>query len=234
MKKTIILFILILSLCVSGCEKKEANDVSSKESATQTAEKEAESKDSTRKDDPKQESKDSSGTSAETSSDTKEGKSTDSSSQKPAETKPSGNTTNSQPEQKKGQWEERTVLVKEAWDEQVLVSEGWTEKITIKEGWSEEVSECSRYERESFGYEYVCNACGFTTTIADEIYSHEIWGCKSSWHNGEPLWGEEYCAAYETKTIEYPGEYSEIYHEPVYSTVHHEAEYKTERVWVEE
>ena len=134
----------------------------------------------------------------------------------------------SEPVQSKGHWEERTVLVRDAWDEQVVVKEGWTEQILVKEGWTETYEECMEYKQDATPV-YICYVDGrkFYDGIA---CAHE---CESSFYK-DYEYGETYCSQYETRTVNHPAQYESIYHEPEYTTVHHEAEYKTETVWVED
>ena len=128
----------------------------------------------------------------------------------------------------KGHWEERTVLVREAWDEQVVVKEGWTEQILVKEGWTETYEECMEYKQDATPV-YVCRANGQRYYDSTQC-AHE---CESSYYE-DYEYGETYCSQYETRTVSHPAQYDSIYHEPEYKTVHHEAEYKTERVWIED
>ena len=128
----------------------------------------------------------------------------------------------------KGHWEERTVLVRDAWDEQVVVKEGWTEQILIKEGWTETHEECAEYTQDEIPV-YVCRANGQSYYDGTQC----AYECESSFYKIYE-YGEPYCSRYETRTIEHPAEYNYIEHEPEYKTVHHEAEYKTETVWVED
>ena len=128
----------------------------------------------------------------------------------------------------KGHWEERTVLVRESWDEQVVVKEGWTEQVLVKEGWTETYEECAEYTQDIRDV-FVCRENG-KRYYDSGTCSME---CNSSFYN-DVEYGETYCSRYDTKTINHPAEYNYIEHEPEYKTVHHEAEYKTETVWVED
>ena len=133
-----------------------------------------------------------------------------------------------EPVQPEGHWEERTVLVRDAWDEQAVVKEGWTEQIFIKESWTETYEECIEYTQEKTPI-YVCRENG-KKYYDSGACSME---CESSFYN-DFEYGETYCSMYETRTVNHPAEYNYIQHEPEYKTVHHEAEYKTETVWVED
>ena len=163
-----------------------------------------------------------------TSTEKKETKQETKTESKPASNNSSTNTNTNSSTQKSGHYEERTVLVREAYDEQVVTKEGWTEKVLVKEGWTESYDECTNYSQESWEV-FVCDATGDVFTSSKEC----AYTCDGSWHN-QMEYGEEACTAWSTRTIDHPAEYNEIYHEPEYTTVHHDAEYKTEKVWVED
>ena len=159
------------------------------------------------------------------SQDKKEENKTDTPDQTPSSnTKPKEETSS----QSKGHYEERTVLVREAYDEQVVVKEGWTEQILVKEGWTESYEECIEYKQDATPV-YICYDDGRKFYNSTEC-AHE---CLSSYYE-DYEYGETYCSRYDTKTINHPAEYNYIEHEPEYTTVHHDAEYKTEKVWVED
>lgn len=152
--------------------------------------------------------------------------------------------------QQNGHWEDRQVLVKEAWTENVLVKEAYDEtvQVCVKEGYYESVlvsggettQTCAHYDYPMIGIA-VCNGCGHVFSPGDQhgADNPEHGGHHTEWipdPNAEPV-----CVAWNTVTTE--PVYNNIWHEPVYETqtvhhdaeyktVYHEAEYRTERVWV--
>ena len=142
----------------------------------------------------------------------------------------SGNTSG-----KTGHYEERQVLVSEAYDEQVLVKKGECTSVRVQEAYDEQVAD---YNGAYFNGDpveiMVCNQCGaefWNGGAADHIANSP--GCRG-YHNEtrdtcDPYWHNvtyttvHHDAVYETKCE--PDEYK---------TIHHDAVYKTEKVWVED
>lgn len=177
---------------------------------------------------------------------TEQSSSTASTQDKPASSnsKPSGNTSTSSggsssesgnTSGKTGHYEERQVLVSEAWDEQVLVKKGECTSVCVQEAYdtTEEDYSNAYYNGDPIEV-WVCNQCGAVYTdhgIVDHVsnsdtcrgYHNELRdSCEPYWHNVEYR-TVHHDAVYETKCE--PDEYK---------TVHHDAVYKTEKVWVED
>ncbi len=148
-------------------------------------------------------------------------------------TDPSGNIITEEPQTTaeepsgKGHWEERTVLVTPAWDEEILIKKGECSLVKVQNEWDEEPY-CSAYEETPV---YVCNGCGLTTTdyptIRDHITFNHQNGC-DGFHNGP---GEVYCTTWSPGT-HHDAVYEEQCEPDEYEYVHHDAVYKTEKVWV--
>ena len=134
--------------------------------------------------------------------------------------------------EKNGHYEERNVLVKEAYDEQVLVKKGECHSVLVKNAYDEEVWQDGAWYGPDTLDAKVCNGCGaiFYGSISEHMSENPDHG---GWHNesiaqGEPYWhgtkkAVHHDAVYETRCE--PDEYE---------TVHHEAVYRKETVWVDD
>lgn len=136
-------------------------------------------------------------------------------------------------EQKKsGHYEERQVLVKDAWDEKILVRKGECEAILVKDAYDEEVWEDGAWYGPDSIEAKVCNGCGeiFYDSISQHMAEFPEHG---GWHNemiaqGEPYWHGN------SIVIHHDAVYETVCEEDEYEIVHHDAEYETVSVWIED
>jgi len=147
---------------------------------------------------------------------------------------PSGNPASSN--EKKGHYEQRQVLVREAYDEQVLVKKGECTSICVQEAYDtqEMVYLDGAYYGSDMQEVYVCNNCGATFTdgsIQTHIDNSDTCG---GWHNDYVATGEPYWHNVDYRTVHHDAVYETKCEPDEYKTVHHEAEYKIEQVWVED
>ena len=136
---------------------------------------------------------------------------------------------------RKGHYEERQVLVKEAYDEQVLVRKGECSSVCVKEAYdSQEMVylEGAYYGPDREEYE-VCNQCGarFQGGISDHIANSDTCG---GWHNEWVDVSEPYWHNVEYRTVHHDAVYETRCEPDEYRTVHHDAVYETKMVWIED
>ena len=138
-------------------------------------------------------------------------------------------------EEKKGHYEERQVLVKDAYDETVLVRKGECSLVLVKDAYDTE--EIVYLDGAFYGPDtqegYVCNGCGavfFDASINDHIGSPEHPG----WHNEMIEISEPYWHNVEYRTVHHEAVYETRCEPDEYETVHHDAVYRTETVWVDD
>ncbi len=153
--------------------------------------------------------------------------------------KPSGNTSASSGDSssesgntsgKTGHYEERQVLVSEAYDEQVLVKKGECTSVCVQEAYDTE--EMVYLDGAYYGPDQevvlVCNQCGEIWTDDHMSETHRSWHSESR-NVSEPYWHNV-----EYKTVHHDAVYETKCEPDEYKTVHHDAVYKTEKVWVED
>ena len=129
----------------------------------------------------------------------------------------------------KGHWEERTVLVKDAYDEQVLVQKGACTDVLVQAAYDTEelvYGDGAYYgpDQEMVAWCYICNH--ITDSHCDDqghpFSNKYIDVSEPYWHN----------VSYQT--VHHDAVYETRCEPDVYKTVHHDAEYKTEKVWIED
>ena len=137
--------------------------------------------------------------------------------------------------EKKGHYEERQVLVKDAYDESVLIRKGECTQFLVKDAY--DTQETIYLEGAFYGPDtqegYVCNGCGavfFDASINDHIGSPEHPG----WHNEMIEISEPYWHNVEYRTVHHEAVYETRCEPDEYETVHHDAVYRTETVWVDD
>ncbi len=178
---------------------------------------------------------------------TEQSSSTASTQDKPASnnTKPSGNTSASSggsssgsgnTSGKTGHYEERQVLVSEAYDEQVLVKKGECTSVCVQEAYDTEemVYLDGAYYGSDMQEVLVCNQCGavfYDDGIISHVANSDTCG---SWHNDYVPINDPYWHNVEYKTVHHDAVYETKCEPDEYKTVHHDAVYKTEKVWVED
>lgn len=138
-------------------------------------------------------------------------------------------------EEKKGHYEERQVLVRDAYDEKVLVKKGECTQILVKDAYdTEEIVylDGAYYGADKEEFE-VCNDCGarFRGGISEHLANSETCG---AWHNEWIEVGEPYWHNVEYRTVHHDAVYETRCEPDEYETVHHEAIYRTEMVWVDD
>jgi len=136
-------------------------------------------------------------------------------------------------EQKKsGHYEERQVLVREAWDEKILVRKGECRSILVKDAYDEEVWEDGAWYGPDSIEAKVCNGCGeiFYDSISEHMSEFPEHG---GWHNEMIAQGEPYWHGSRT-VIHHDAVYETVCEEDEYEIVHHDAEYETVSVWIED
>lgn len=137
--------------------------------------------------------------------------------------------------EKKGHYEERQVLVKDAYDERVLVRKGACTNVLVSDAY--DTTEMVYLEGAFYGPDtqegYVCNGCGavfFDASINDHIGSSEHPG----WHNELIEISDPYWHNVEYRTVHHDAVYETRCEPDEYETVHHDAIYRTEMVWVDD
>ena len=145
-------------------------------------------------------------------------------------TKPSGTTNNTNNQTSgKGHYEEREVLVKEAYDEEVLVKKGACTDVLISEAY--DTQEIVYLDGAYYGADYEMRAwCYVCEHWYDDHCQSEGHACNNKeFYTSDPYWHNV-----EYKTVHHDAVYNTICEDDEYKTIHHEAEYKTEKVWVED
>ena len=137
--------------------------------------------------------------------------------------------------EKKGHYEERQVLVKDAYDETVLVRKGECSLVLVKDAYdTEEIVylDGAYYGADKEEYE-VCNDCGarFKGGISEHLANSETCG---AWHNEWIEVGEPYWHNVEYRTIHHDAVYETQCEPDEYTVIHHDAIYRTETVWVDD
>ena len=150
--------------------------------------------------------------------------------------KPSGNSSGNSSNNPKGHYEEREVLVQEAYDEQALVKKGECTSVLVKEAYDSQ--EMVYLEGAYYGSDmqevWVCNQCGAVYTdhgIVDHISNSDTCG---SYHNDYIPINDPYWHNVEYKTVHHDAVYETQCEPDEYKTVHHDAVYETQMVWVED
>lgn len=136
----------------------------------------------------------------------------------------------------KGHYEERQVLVKDAYDEQVLVKKGECTQVLVQDAY--DTQELVYLDGAYFNGDpvevAVCNDCGaifYDSSVVDHITNSPNCG---GWHNEVIDTCEPYWHNVEYKTVHHDAVYETRCEPDVYETVHHEAVYETQKVWVED
>ena len=163
------------------------------------------------------------------------GKKTDQVNEKSKENDDSDIPVSGDSEEKKGHYEERQVLVKDAYDETVLVRKGECSLVLVKDAYdTEEIVylDGAYYGADKEEYE-VCNDCGarFKGGISEHLANSETCG---AWHNEWIEVGEPYWHNVEYRTIHHDAVYETQCETDEYTTVHHDAIYRTETVWIDD
>ena len=148
--------------------------------------------------------------------------------------KPSGDSGNSSG--KTGHYEEREVLVKEAYDEQVLVKKGECTSVLVTEAYDsqEMVYLDGAYYGSDMQEVLVCNQCGavfYDDGIINHVANSDTCG---SWHNDYVPINEPYWHNVEYKTVHHDAVYDTRCEPDEYTTVHHDAVYEIQMVWIED
>ena len=137
---------------------------------------------------------------------------------------------------KKGHYEERQVLVKDAYDEQVLVKKGECTQVLVQDAY--DTQEMVYLDGAYFNGDpvevAVCNDCGaifYDSSVVDHITNSPNCG---GWHNEVIDTCEPYWHNVEYKTVHHDAVYETRCEPDVYETVHHEAVYETQKIWVED
>ena len=163
------------------------------------------------------------------------GKKTDQVNEKSKENDDSDIPVSGDSEEKKGHYEERQVLVKDAYDETVLVRKGECNLVLVKGAYvTEEIVylDGAYYGADKEEYE-VCNDCGarFKGGISEHLANSETCG---AWHNEWVEVGEPYWHNVEYRTIHHDAVYETQCEPDEYTVIHHDAIYRTETVWVDD
>jgi len=171
----------------------------------------------------------------ETKSEAVVGKKTDQMNEKSKENDDSDIPVSGDSEEKKGHYEERQVLVKDAYDETVLVRKGECSLVLVKDAYdTEEIVylDGAYYGADKEEYE-VCNDCGarFKGGISEHLANSETCG---AWHNEWIEVSDPYWHNVEYRTIHHDAVYETQCEPDEYTTVHHDAIYRTETVWVDD
>ena len=118
------------------------------------------------------------------------------------------------------QWEEHSVIVREAWEERVLIREAWDETVVEHPAYDETIVAQEAWEEPVFEEHTFCSACGLDLTEA---------GISRGDHAEE---AHDYNSGFTIRkvrvgTVFHEAVYEEVHHEEETQTVHHEAEYET-------
>ena len=141
----------------------------------------------------------------------------------------SGNSSGNGSSNKSGHYEERQVLVKEAYDEQVLVKKGACTDVLVQEAYDTE--EMVYLDGAFYGPDTEERAWCY---ICEHFYDDHCEQQGHPFNNKTVELTEPYWHNVDYRTVHHDAVYETRCEPDAYETVHHDAVYETQKVWIED